>query len=165
MTSPTRTRHSGEGRNPHHLSIQVINRYLTPATVVVLSTLLAIPAPAQSNAIPAPLTSIPGDPDRGRAIAADPDRGNCSICHLLPGADPRQHGDLAPPLAGAGSRNTAGALRQRIVDSSRINPATIMPPYHRVAGLARVAPAYARRPILSAQEVEDVVAWLLTLRE
>ena len=74
------------------------------------------------QSISASFTSTPGNPDRGRAITADPDRGNCSICHLLPAADPRQHGDLAPPLAGAGSRLTSGELRLRIVDATPSTP-------------------------------------------
>lgn len=137
----------------------------TTACIALLIVALGHLDTASAQSLPAPLTASAGDPDRGRAIAADPDRGNCSICHLLPGAEPRQHGDLAPPLAGAGSRNTAGELRMRIVDGTRINPATLMPPYHRLEGLARVAAPFRGAPILTAQEVEDVVAWLLTLRE
>jgi sulfur-oxidizing protein SoxX len=74
-------------------------------------------------------------------------------------------GNLAPDLRGAGARWTAAQLRLRIVDSSRINPATIMPSYHRTEGLTRVAPAYRDKPILSAQQIEDVVAFLTTLRD
>ena len=73
-------------------------------------------------------------------------------------------GNLALPLSGVGGRYGAGQLRLRIVDSSRVNRATIMPAYYRVSGLNQVAEAYRGRPILSAQQVEDVVAYLLTLR-
>lgn len=161
--------------SPTHIPLRTRSSCSHPAIAAIFVALIATLAQAQSpgvepyavvdGSIPAPLTGSPGDPARGRAIASDPERGNCSICHLLPGADPRQHGDIAPPLAGAGSRNTAGELRLRIVDGTRINPATIMPAYHRIDKLARVAPTFAGRPILSAQEVEDVIAWLLTLKE
>jgi sulfur-oxidizing protein SoxX len=72
---------------------------------------------------------------------------------------------LAPSLAGAGSRWSVGQLRLRIADASRLNPNTIMPPYYRVEHLTRVAPAFAGKPILSAEEIEDVVAFLASLRE
>jgi sulfur-oxidizing protein SoxX len=72
---------------------------------------------------------------------------------------------LAPSLAGAGSRWSAGQLRLRIVDASRLNPNTIMPPYYRTDDLTRVAPSYAGKPILSAEQIEDVVAFLATLRD
>ncbi len=73
-------------------------------------------------------------------------------------------GDIAPPLAGVGERLTPAQLRLRVVDSSRVNPATPMPAYYRTQGLAQVARAYRDKPILSAQQVEDVVAWLATLK-
>ncbi len=72
---------------------------------------------------------------------------------------------MAPDLEGAGSRSIEGQLRLRIVDASRLNPDTIMPPYYRIEGLARVAPAFAGKPILSAEQIEDVVAYLVTLRD
>ena len=71
---------------------------------------------------------------------------------------------MAPDLAGAGSRWTGDQLRQRIMDSSALNPGTIMPSYYKSAGLTRVAPAYRDKTILTAQQVEDVVAYLLTLK-
>ena len=132
----------------------------------------ALPARAQALAafeerdggIHAPLTGTPGDAARGRRIAIDPLRGNCLICHRVPDA-PREgfQGDIGPPLAGVGTRVTATRLRLRIVDGTRINADTVMPAYHRIDALARVAPEWQGRPVLSAQEVEDVVAWLLTL--
>lgn len=73
-------------------------------------------------------------------------------------------GNLAQPLSGVGARLGAGQLRLRIVDASLLNRDTIMPAYYRVSGLNQVAAAYRGRPILSAQQVEDVVAYLLTLR-
>ena len=91
--------------------------------------------------------------------------GNCLLCHAMPFPAERFQGDLGPPLAGVGARLAEGQLRLRMVDSTRLNPDTIMPAYHRVDGLARVAAAFRGKPVLTAQQVEDVVAYLLTLRE
>jgi sulfur-oxidizing protein SoxX len=116
------------------------------------------------DAISKPLTDQPGDPARGRAIVTNRQVGLCLLCHSGP-FDDKFQGDLAPDLTGAGSRWSAGQLRLRIVDASRINPATIMPPYYRVKGLARVAAPFRGRPVLSAEQIEDVVAFLTTLRQ
>jgi L-cysteine S-thiosulfotransferase len=118
-----------------------------------------------NDEIGASLTGIPGDPARGRSIVADRQLGLCLLCHSGPFPDERFQGNLAPNLAGAGRRWTKGQLRLRIVDASRINPSTIMPPYYRVEGLERVAAAFGGRPILTAEQIEDVVAFLMTLRE
>jgi sulfur-oxidizing protein SoxX len=91
--------------------------------------------------------------------------GLCLLCHSGPFPEERFQGNLAPDLKGAGARWTEGQLRLRLVDSSRINAASIMPAYHRTEGLTRVAPAYRGKPILSAEQIEDVVAFLMTLRE
>lgn len=115
------------------------------------------------GAIPRPLTPQPGDAVRGRAIALDRSKGNCITCHAMP-VDAAFQGDLGPPLAGVADRYEPGELRLRLVDSKRINPDSNMPPYHRVEGLLNVRRQYAGRPILTAQEVEDVLAYLLTLR-
>ena len=127
----------------------------------------AAPAPAlysvSGDAIPAPLTAEHGDPARGRSVVAGRD-ANCLLCHAAPGMDDLFMGNLAPPLIGVGTRYAAGQLRLRIVDSSVLNRDTIMPAYYRVTGLNQVAAAYRGQPILSAQQVEDVVAYLLTLR-
>jgi sulfur-oxidizing protein SoxX len=117
------------------------------------------------DALPDSLTGAPGDPARGRAIVANRQVGLCLLCHSGPFPEERFQGDLAPDLRGAGARWTEGQLRLRIVDSGRINPATIMPAYHRVEGLVRVAPAFRGRPILSVEQIEDVVAFLTTLRD
>lgn len=119
----------------------------------------------EGDAIPAPLTGAPGDPVRGRAIVADRQRGLCLLCHAGPFPEERFQGNLAPDLAAAGSRWSEGQLRLRVVDARRLNPETIMPSYYRVEGLARVAPAWRGRPVLTAAEIEDVVAFLATLRD
>jgi sulfur-oxidizing protein SoxX len=116
------------------------------------------------DAIPEPLTGRPGDPTRGRAIVANRQVGLCLLCHTGPFPEERFQGDLAPDLAGAGSRSSPGQLRARIVDASLLNPDTIMPSYYRIDGLARVGSAWRGRPVLTAEQIEDVVAFLATLR-
>ena len=89
----------------------------------------------------------------------------CILCHSGPFPEEKFQGDLAPALAGAGGRWSEGQLRLRIVDGSRLNPATIMPSYYRIDGLTRVGLAWRGKPILSAEQIEDIVAYLKTLRE
>lgn len=117
------------------------------------------------DALPAPLTDVPGDAARGRAIVADRQPGLCLLCHTGPIPEERFQGTLAPNLAGAGRRWSVAQLRLRIVDAQRLNPASLMPPYHRTEGLARVGTAWRGRPLLTAQQVEDVVAYLATLQD
>lgn len=117
------------------------------------------------DAIPDSLTGAPGDPAKGRAIVANRQVGLCLLCHTGPFPEERFQGTLAPDLSGAGARWSPGQLRLRIVDSTRINPATIMPPYYRTDGLVRVAPAFVGKPVLNAEQIEDVVAYLMTLRD
>jgi sulfur-oxidizing protein SoxX len=133
------------------------------AAVLVAAGCLAGTAHAQDT-IPESLTGAKGDPIRGRAIVANRQVGLCLLCHSGPFPEERFQGNLAPDLAGAGSRWTEGQLRLRIIDAARVNPATIMPAYFRTEGLTRVAPAYRGKPILSAEQIEDVVAYLVTLR-
>ena len=116
------------------------------------------------DAIPAPLTNTPGDVARGRTIVTTRQTGLCLLCHSGPFAEEPAQGDLAPDLAGAGTRWSEGQLRLRLVDSKRLNPETIMPAYYSVGTLVRVGKAWRGKPVLSAQQVEDVVAFLLTLR-
>jgi L-cysteine S-thiosulfotransferase len=110
------------------------------------------------------LTGARGDPQRGRAIVVNR-QNTCILCHSGPFTEEKFQGDLAPSLAGAGSRWSEGQLRLRLVDASRLNPATIMPSYYRVEGLERVGAPWRGKPILSAEQIEDVVAYLVTLRE
>jgi len=115
------------------------------------------------DTIPVSLTGAAGDVSRGRAIVADR-QNTCVLCHAGPFADANFKGDLAPDLAGTGSRWSEGQLRLRLVDASRLNPATIMPSYYKVDGLVRVGPTWQGRPILSTEQIEDAVAYLTTLR-
>ncbi|HRD76143.1 MAG TPA: sulfur oxidation c-type cytochrome SoxX [Hyphomicrobiaceae bacterium] len=115
------------------------------------------------DAIDAPLDGLVGDAARGRRIIANRDVGNCFACHRAPEPLERFQGNLGPDLAGVARRLTRGQIRLRLVDASLVNPRTIMPPYHRVSSLTRVAPSLRGRPILTAQEIEDVIAYLSTL--
>lgn len=117
------------------------------------------------DTIPEPLTGTPGDPERGLQVVLDRQVGNCLICHRVPEPAERFMGELGPDLAGVGRRLTAAQLRLRIVDQSRLNPRTLMPPYYRVDQLTLVAEQYRGRPVLTAQQVEHVVAYLQTLRD
>jgi sulfur-oxidizing protein SoxX len=122
-------------------------------------------APAQADSIAAPLTAEAGDAVRGRAIVANRQLGLCLLCHTGPVPEERFQGNLAPPLDGAGSRWSAGQLRMRLVDPTRFNPETIMPSYFKAGSAARTPAALQGKTILSAQQVEDVVAYLQTLGE
>jgi L-cysteine S-thiosulfotransferase len=117
------------------------------------------------DTIPASLTGAPGDAERGLKIVANRQVGLCLLCHAGPYPQERFQGTMAPDLTGAGARWNEGQLRLRMVDAAKINPETIMPPYYRVDGLTRVAPGFRGKTILSAEQIEDVVAYLMTLRE
>jgi sulfur-oxidizing protein SoxX len=116
------------------------------------------------DAIPGSLTGWPGDAARGRDIVFSRDRGNCAVCHVMPAPDERSHGDVGPSLRGVAGRLSEGQLRLRLVDGRRLNPRSIMPSYYRLEGLQRVAKAYAGKPVLTAEEIEDALAYLMTLR-
>ncbi|WP_425069357.1 sulfur oxidation c-type cytochrome SoxX [Reyranella sp.] len=142
------------------------------ALLFLILALVAGPVSAQQgtpqivdDSIPRSLTGQPGDAARGRAIVANRSVGLCLLCHSSPIAEERFQGDLAPSLAGAGSRWSEGQLRLRIVDGSRLNADTIMPAYYRTEGLHRVARGFEGKTILTPAQVEDVVAYLLTLRD
>ncbi len=134
--------------------------------------LLSLPAQAQvapftvtGDAILAPLNDLTGDATRGAATVRNRETANCLICHAIPDPTEPFMGDIGPPLAGVGSRLTPGEMRLRLVDPTLLNAAAVMPAYHRVEGLVRVDERYRGRPVLEAQEIEDVVAYLATLRE
>jgi L-cysteine S-thiosulfotransferase len=145
-------------------------RLLTLAALCLLPALVQAqervrPVTIVGDAIPDSLTGMAGDAARGRTIVGNRQVGLCLLCHTGPFPEERFQGDLAPDLRGAGSRSTPGQLRLRLVDASRLNPATIMPPYYRVEGLTRVAANFRGKPILTAAQIEDVLAYLGTLKE
>lgn len=119
---------------------------------------------AAGDEIPAPLTGAKGDPARGRAIVANRQLGLCLLCHTGPFPEERFQGDLAPDLKGVGTRLSEGEIRARIVDPRRVNPDSVMPAYYQADGLTRVAPAFRGRTILTAEQIEDIVAYLATLK-
>jgi sulfur-oxidizing protein SoxX len=116
------------------------------------------------DGIPKSLTGKPGDATRGRALAVARS-STCILCHSGPFPEEKFQGDLAPNLAGSGSRWSEGQLRLRLVDASSLNAPTIMPSYYRVDGLERVGAAWRGKPILSAEQIEDLVTYLANLRE
>jgi sulfur-oxidizing protein SoxX len=119
---------------------------------------------AANDTIPSSLTGTAGDPAAGRKIVLDRHVGLCLLCHSGPFPEERFQGDLAPDLTGVGARLSAGQIRLRIVDASRVNPNTLMPAYFRTENLQRVAPAYRGKTVLTAGQIEDVVAFLVTLK-
>lgn len=119
---------------------------------------------AEGDAIPEPLGGLEGDPLRGRAVVINRDSGNCLACHQMPIPEQPMHGTIGPPLAGVGSRLSEAQLRLRVVNEQRLNPNTIMPAfYRRPSEYHRPHPAF-KSPLLTAQEVEDIVAYLVTLK-
>jgi sulfur-oxidizing protein SoxX len=118
-----------------------------------------------SNVIPASLTGASGDATRGRTIVLNRAVGLSLLCHSGPFPEERFQGNLAPDLKGTGTRWSVEELRMRMVDSRQLNRDTIMPAYYALDGLNRVAPAYSGKPLLTAEQIEDVVAFLATLRD
>jgi sulfur-oxidizing protein SoxX len=131
----------------------------------VVLALALLPYTVVGDAVPAPLVEGAGDPARGRAVVTSRQRGLCLLCHTGPFPEERFQGDLAPSLAGVGSRLSEGQIRLRLIDSRRLDPGSIMPSYYRTDGLERVGAAWRDKPVLSAEEIEDVVAFLATLRD
>lgn len=137
---------------------------LRPVRVIAFGLLAALSAGVcASDEIPASLTGAKGDPARGRALVANRQAGMCLLCHSGPFPEERFQGDLAPDLRSA-ARLTEGQIRQRLVDPGKANPGSFMPAYYRTEGLARIAPAYQGKTILSAEQIEDIVAYLRTLK-
>ena len=137
---------------------------LLAATCVAAGAQELTPYVVEGDGIAQALAGLRGDPARGRAIVASRQQGLCLLCHTAPIPEERFQGDLAPNLAGVGSRYSQAQLRLRVVDPRRVNPATFMPGFHAAGGAARIGGAWTGKPILGAQQVEDVVAWLATLR-
>lgn len=117
-----------------------------------------------NDEIPIPLTGAKGDPARGRAIVVNRQLGLCLLCHSGPFPEERFQGTIGPDLNGIGARLSDGQIRQRIVDPGKVNPDSIMPAYYRTEGLTRVAPAFGGKTVLTAEQIEDIVAYLLTLK-
>jgi len=142
------------------------NVRLTAVAAVLVLGVTGLARAAGVPEMPVPLTQQPGDPANGLRLVLDFDKGDCVICHKMPiaGQPPDAFGDIGPDLTGIGSRLTVPQLRQRIVDPKALDPDTLMPAFYVTEGLTRVDPKFAGRPVLTAQEVEDVVAYLATLK-
>ncbi|MEH2492234.1 sulfur oxidation c-type cytochrome SoxX [Bradyrhizobium sp. AZCC 2230] len=166
-TSPA----SGRGKRSPRLDLSSHIQSIVAAAITI-SVALASNARAEGLApykivgdgIAKSLTDVPGDAARGRALVLARTT-TCILCHSGPFPETRFQGDLAPDLTGAGNRWTVSQLRLRMVDAARFNPDTIMPSYYRNDGLVRVGRSFAGKPILSAAEIEDIVAYLATLRD
>ena len=114
--------------------------------------------------IPKSLTNIEGNIKNGREIVFSR-QGNCLACHKIPNEDVLFQGDIGPSLAGVGKRYTIAELRLRLVNPYALNPDSVMPAFYKVVGLKRVDKKYREKSILSAQQIEDVISWLATLKD
>jgi L-cysteine S-thiosulfotransferase len=126
---------------------------------------MLVGAVVAGDGMPQPLTDLSGDATRGRAIVVNRQQGLCLLCHTGPFPDVREQGNLASNLAGAGSRWNTAQLRLRVADARRLDPQGLMPSLHvQREGLSRVGAAWQGKPVLDAQQIEDVVAYLQTLK-
>jgi sulfur-oxidizing protein SoxX len=151
-------RESGRGGSGHALLLLLTLAGCAASGADKLATFRIV-----GDAIPDPLVATAPDPARGRDIVVGRD-GNCLLCHALPESGARFMGNLAPSLSAVGARLSSGQLRLRLVDSMRLDRDTIVPSYFRVDGLSQVAQAFRGKPILTAQQIEDTIAYLVTLR-
>lgn len=154
-----------------------IKRYALPAlgmAVLACSAAATVPASADElvkfqvvngNSIPKSLTGKSGDAKKGRDVVIHRQKGNCLACHTLPIPEQQFHGEVGPDLNGVASRLSEGEIRLRVVNPKFANPDTIMPAFYRTEGLNRVWKKFEGKPMLTAEEVEDVVAYLKTLKQ
>jgi len=131
---------------------------------MLLSSLLAIQLAVVGDGVPQPLTQLPGNAQQGRAIVLSRQRGLCMLCHSGPFPEEPVQATISTNLSGAGSRWSEAQLRLRVADARWLNPDSLMPSFHRLPTASRVPSALQDKPVLSAQEVEDVVAFLSSLR-
>jgi sulfur-oxidizing protein SoxX len=155
-----------------------IERFVLPLLGAAVLAVVGMSAPANvaaqemvkfsivgGNSIPDSLTGKAGDPVKGRAVAIHRKKGNCLACHTIPAPEQPYHGEVGPELNGVAGRLSEGEIRLRIVNPKYANPGTIMPAFYRNDGLHRVAKKWQGKTMLTAEEVEDVVAYLMTLKE
>tara|TARA_R100001369_G_scaffold10278_1_gene23260 strand:+ start:1379 stop:1852 length:474 start_codon:yes stop_codon:yes gene_type:complete len=125
------------------------------------------------GAVEQSLTSVAGDVTNGRALVGDKGAGNCVACHMVSDlADVPFQGNIGPMLDGAGDRWSEAELRGLVVNAKVMFEGSMMPSFYRTEGYTRPGNAYTGKaaddtfaPLLSAQQVEDVVAYLATLKE
>jgi len=154
----------------------LVDQLLEPAKTILAAAVLALSAAAcgaadlasyrvDNDGVAAPLTDEPGNPARGRQIVRDMGHVTCLICHRMPIPEEPDHGEIGPSLEGVGSRLTDAQLRLRLIDSKQVNPDSVMPSYYRTSGFTRIGAQFEGRPIYSAQQIEDVVAYLALLKD
>lgn len=119
----------------------------------------------RGDEIPNALAGRPGDPTNGAKLMADRHRSLCILCHAGPFSAPHTQGDIAPSLADVGGRLSAGQIRLRVANIKALNPESLMPAYLKVADRPDIAEAWRGKSILSPAEIEDIVAYLVTLKE
>ncbi|NBD29835.1 MAG: sulfur oxidation c-type cytochrome SoxX [Alphaproteobacteria bacterium] len=119
------------------------------------------------------LTGVPGDPEAGREVMVSKSIGNCVSCHAAEDyADVPFHGEVGPALDGIGEYRTEAELRGILVNAKMTFPESVMPAFYKVEGFTRPGNAYTGKaaegpldPLLTAQQIEDVVAYLMTLTD
>jgi len=120
----------------------------------------------EEGAVAMSLTGVAGDPAKGREVAMNRKLGNCLACHMNEDmAEQSFHGEVGPPLDGAADRWSEAELRGIVSNSKMVFEDTIMPAFYRDTGFTRPLDKFEGKSILDAQQVEDVVAYLLTLKE
>ena len=112
------------------------------------------------DAIPSPLSEASAIAARGKTVFMDREGGHCVLCHAIEGLEAEFQGNVGPDLSAVGERLSPGQLRLRIVDYQMVRPGTLMPSYYRIHDLYQVGEEYQDQPILTAIEVEDLVAYL-----
>ena len=117
------------------------------------------------DGIPKSLTGKPGNAKKGRSTAINRKKGNCLACHSMPVPEMADHGNIGPNLAGVGSNYTVAELRLRLVSAKTISPDTVMPSYYMKTGFNRVQKKWRGKTVISAQDVEDILAYLVTLKD
>ena len=155
-----------------------LNKLIYSCVVLLMGTILITGAAVTSSAaefdiakarvddgIPKSLTGKPGDPKKGRATAIHRKKGNCLACHAMPVPEQADHGNIGPDLAGVADRYSQAELRLRLVNAKLINPETLMPSYYKKTGFHRIQKKWKGKTIISAQDVEDILAYLDTLKE
>ena len=138
---------------------------VTGTTVTSAAAEFNIAKARVDDGIPKSLTGKPGDPKKGRATAIHRKKGNCLACHAMPVPEQADHGNIGPDLAGVADRYSPAELRLRLVNAKLINPDTLMPSYYKKTGFHRIQKKWKGKTIISAQDVEDILAYLVTLKE
>jgi sulfur-oxidizing protein SoxX len=147
------------------MTLRLVGGVLLATILSLVTTTTSLAQGSKALELTEPLASQPGDPGRGRVIVLSRQSGLCILCHSGPFPEERFQGNMAPDLGVSAQRLTASQLRARIVDASVFNPRTIMPTYFSQTGFNRVASGYAGKTILTGQEIEDVVAFLVSLKQ